>query len=216
MKSQLCLISFVVLFLLSCSGSAPVIEELQWRVLNRDDGTNRFEEISVFLRVSDLDGAEDPALITISAGDTGLVWRFPEEDWIREVEDGTEWLGLHGIIPVSGFRLPDAQYTLRLEDLAGKSSEIKFRPDPDRLQLEQIVWPEAELNNGVLKLSGPYQVGFLILRDNEYKSLNTVSASTGTVFNFPEAEWWELWFSEKDISGGFRLGPYPVSGSNAK
>lgn len=216
MRFRLYLISIAVLFLISCSGSAPVIDELQWRVLNRDNGSNRFEEISLFLRVSDLDGDEDPALITVSAGDTGLIWRFPEEDWIREIQDGSEWLGLPGIIPLSGFRLPDALYTLRLEDLAGKSSEIRFRPDPDRLPLEQLDWPEAEISNGVLKLRGPYREGILIFRDSELKSLKMVSALTGTEIDFPEAAWWELWISEKDISGGFRLGPYPVSESNTK
>lgn len=202
--------------MVSCSGSAPVIEELQWRILNRDDGSLRYEEISVFLRVSDIDGAEDPALITISAGDTGLIWRFPQEDWEREVQDGSEWLGLPGIVPLSGFRMPDVLYTLRLEDLAGKSNEISFRPDPDRSGLDQIVWPEAELTDGVLKLSGPYQEGFLILRDSEFKSLNTVSAGTGTVVNLSEAVSWELWFSEKDTSAGFRLGPYPISESDTE
>lgn len=208
--------SIAVLFLISCSGSAPVVEELHWRVLNRDDGFSRFEEISIFLRVSDLDGEEDPAMITVSAADTGLVWRFPEEDWIREMQDGSEWLGLPGIIPLSGFRMPDALYTLRLEDLAGKSSEISFRPDPDRFQLDQLDWPVAELDNGVLKLSGPYLKGFLIYRDIESQSLNVVSAVSGTEIDFPDAAWWELWFSEKDISSGFRLGPYPISGSDTK
>ena len=62
----------VVLLMFSCSGTSPVIDDIQWRILYRDDGQNRYEELSMFVRVSDPDGSEDPALITVSAGTTGL------------------------------------------------------------------------------------------------------------------------------------------------
>ncbi|MCK5250348.1 MAG: hypothetical protein KAJ98_10320 [Spirochaetaceae bacterium] len=201
----------VVLLLFSCSGTSPVIDEIQWRVLYRDDGQNRYEELSMFIRVSDPDGSEDPALITVSAGTTGLVWRFPVEEWISGTRDGAEWWGLPSMIPLFGFRLPDTLYTLRLEDLAGRSDEITFRPDPNRPSIENLKWPEVLLQNDTLLLEGPYESGSMILRDGQFNSVGVQLVSTGYRINDEEAVWWELWFPLNDTSGGFRLGPYPVS-----
>ncbi len=203
--------TIAVLFMYSCSGTAPVIEDIQWRVLYRDDGQNRYEELSMFIRVSDPDGAEDPALITVSAGSTGLIWRFPAEEWISGSQDGVEWLGLPAMIPLYRFRLPDTLYTLRLEDLAGRSDETTFRPDPDRPSIENLVWPEAELLNDTLLLDGPYDSGSLILRNDQFKRVGVQQVSSGFELSDTEAIWWELWIPLNDISGGFRLGPYPVS-----
>lgn len=208
---RIAVFTIAVLFMYSCSGTAPVIEDIQWRVLYRDDGQNRYEELSMFVRVSDPDGAEDPALITISAGSTGLIWRFPAEEWISGSQDGVEWLGLPAMIPLYGFRLPDTLYTLRLEDLAGRSDELTFRPDPDRPSIENLEWPEAELQNNTLLLDGPYDSGSLILRDDQFKPVGIQQVSSGSELSNTEAIWWEIWIPLNDITGGFRIGPYPVS-----
>jgi len=198
-----------LLLLISCSGSVPVIDDIKWRVLYRDDGVNRFEELSVFLRISDPDGPEDLSIIRISAGDSSFIWRFPRDAWLIDTVSGVEWYGLPGIIPLDGFRLPDTLYTLKLEDLAGRSDERTFRPDPDRPELEQLNWPRVYFENEVLHLEGDFDEGMLILRDESLVSLDVLKVSNGTRINKKEAVMWELWISLADTSGGFRLGPYP-------
>lgn len=211
MKKRVVFFTAVILFLISCSGTAPVIDDLKWRVLYRDDGENRFEELSLFVRGSDPDGVEDLASISVIAGSTGLIWRYPAQDWIPAVLDEVEWIGLPALIPLDEFRLPDVLYTLTLEDLAGRKDEISFRPDPDRPAYDEIKWPVAEIRNGSLLLRGQYGSGSLILRDEGFTAVEVFTAKNGSPVNLDKAAWWELWISLTGFSGGFRLGPYPVS-----
>jgi len=204
------LIPAVTAFLMfSCTGSAPVIEEMKWRILYRDDGQNRYEELSVFFRARDPDGVEDLASVSVMAGESGFIWDFPEDKWIRLREGGADWQGLPGIIPLTGFRLPDALYTFRLEDLAGRIDEITFRPDPDRLTDDELIWPEVRIEENLLHLDGPFSRGMLILRDENLGFLESGDVSDGTVVDAGDAVFWELWIPLVDTSGGFRLGPYP-------
>ena len=198
-----------VLLMISCSGTAPVIDEMEWRILFRDDGMHRYEELSVSLRISDPDGSEDLSMLTATAGSTGFIWRFPKDEWITETVSGVAWQGLPGIIPIEGSRLPDALYTFRLEDLAGRSDELTLRPDPDRSAIEDVEWPEVSIVNDVLRLKGEYDWGMLILRDENFSPLDIQKVSDGSRVTAGEALWWELWITLEDTSGGFRLGPYP-------
>jgi len=195
----------------SCSGTAPVVDEIKWRLLYRDNGEHRFEELSIFLRVSDPDGPEDLAQISVSAGESGLVWYFPESEWISRSIAGVEWQGLPSLIPLEGFRLPDTRYTVRLEDLAGRSDEITFRPDPDRPPADQLNWPRASIDEQVLILKGGYEKGVLILRDEELKPLEVLNVLDGSRISRGDAAWWELWISSEETSRGYRLGPYAFS-----
>ena len=197
--------------MISCSGTAPVIDDVKWRLLYRDNGEQRFEELSIFLRVSDPDGPEDLAQLTVSAGDSGLIWSFPGSEWLSESVAGVEWQGLPAIIPLEGFRLPDALYTVRLEDLAGRSDERTFRPDPGRPSADQVKWPRVSIDKGILHLEGDYDRGVLILRDEELKALEVLNVSDGSRISRENAVWWELWISLEDTSGGYRLGPFPFS-----
>jgi len=204
-------VSAAALLMISCSGTAPVIDDVKWRLLYRDNGMQRYEELSIFLRVSDPDGTEDLAQLSVSAGDSGLVWYFPGYEWITESIAGVEWQGLPALIPLEGFRLPDALYTIRLEDLAGRSDERTFRPDPDRPPADQVKWPRASIEKQLLHLEGDYDRGTLILRDEDFKALEVHNVGDGSRINRGNATWWELWISSEDTSGGYRLGPYPFS-----
>ncbi len=203
------LFTIVALLMISCSGTAPVIDEMEWRVLYRDDGMHRYEELSVSLRLSDPDGSEDLAMLTATAGNTGFVWRFPKDEWITEAVAGVEWQGLPGIVPLDGSRLPDTLYTFRLEDLAGRSDELTIRPDPDRSAIEDVEWPEVSIVDDVLRLKGEYDWGMLILRDENLSPLDIQKVSDGSGVTAGGALWWELWITLENTSGGFRLGPYP-------
>jgi hypothetical protein len=200
--------------LISCRGSAPSIDQIEWRVVYRDDGGHRYEELSLFLRISDPDGPEDPTSIEVRAGDTGLLWRFPREEWLTNPQGRNSWWGLPSMIPLNGQRLPDVIYTIRLEDLAGRYSETTFRPDPSRPTLDEINWPEISLQDNIVRIQGPYNEAVVILRDSEYTHLNTLTVSDGMSLDLGEAEWWEAWMPLADVSQGYRLGPYSLSGAD--
>ena len=201
----------VLLLAPGCSGSPPSIDELQWRVVYRDNGEDRFEQLMVFLRLADPDDIRDPDMITISVGDSGLLWRFPREQWGADPRGG-DWVALPPMIAQTGSRLPGGIYTLRLEDLSGKADELEFRPDPDRPDLDELTWPEASLESGMLRLSGPSDGALLILRDAEGLSRESVPVNNGSPVDVGSAESWELWIPDEIHSGGFLLGPYPTVG----
>jgi len=208
MISAVCGVFFLMI---SCSGAAPVIDGLKWRLLYRDNGDQRYEELSLFLRVSDPDGPEDLAQLSVSAGNSGLIWYFPKSEWITESIEGVEWQGLPALIPLEDFRLPDTLYTIRLEDLAGRSDELTFRPDPNRPSADQVEWPGVSIDKQQLHLEGAYERGTLILRDEELKTLEVHDVRDGSRVSRGNAAWWELWISSEDTSGGYRLGPYRFS-----
>jgi len=205
-------IAAAVFLLFSCQRSAPQIDELKWRLLYRDTGVNRYEELAIFVRASDRDGSEDLEQLTVSAGNTGLIWRFNSDEWIRDIdvreeEDG--WIGLPAIIHLEGFSLPEELYTLTLKDRTGESHEITFRPDPNRPRLVEISWPKARIENKILLLEGPYKEGTLIFRNKDFSFNQVLEAINGIAIDVQgSAYWWELWIPLPERASGFRLGPF--------
>jgi|GEM_PF-639670 len=199
--------------LLSCQRSAPQIDELQWRLLYRDTGVSRYEELAIFVRASDRDGPEDLEQLTVSAGDTGLIWSFDSDEWVKDFdgvrEEEYRWIGLPAIIPLGGFSLPEELYTLTLKDRTGESYRITFRPDPNRPRLAEIEWPEARIGNGIFFLEGPYEEGTLIFRNKDLSFNQALGATSGIVISKDSsAHWWEVWIPLPERASGFRLGPY--------
>lgn len=203
---SLALISLFLFF--SCSGSSPSIDELKWQVLLRDDGENRYEQLMVFARFSDPDSHVDPDLVTVRVDGTGLVWRFRREQWTEDPKGG-EWWGLPPMVAQSGFRIPDGRYTLILEDLAGRSAEMQFRPDPRRPGIDDIEWPEVEIVSGTLRLSGDFPMAVLNLRNTEGLMVEAIPAVNGIQIEMEGVDSWELQVPGKNGSGGFLSGPFP-------
>jgi len=202
-----------VFILLSCQRTPPQIDELQWRLLYRDNGVNRYEELAIFVRISDRDGPEDLEQITVSAGDTGLIWRFGSDQWLKDIDMEEEygWVGLPAIIPLEGFDLPEELYTVTLKDRTGESQRITFRPDPNRPRLFEIEWPRARIENGIFLLEGPYEEGILIFRNEDLTLNQTFEAASDIVIDLQgDAHWWEVWIPLTKWTSGFRLGPFPL------
>jgi len=199
-------------FFFSCQRSAPQIDELRWRLLYRDTGVNRYEELAIFVRASDRDGSEDLEQLTVLAGNTGLIWRFSSDEWVKDVDMPEEehgWIGLPAIIPLEGFSLPEELYTLTLKDRTGESQSITFRPDPRRPRLPEIEWPRARIEDGIFLLEGPYEGGILIFRHKDFVFNQMLEATSGTAIDLNgDAHWWEVWIPLPERSSGFRLGPF--------
>lgn len=194
-----------------CSGLEPEIEEFQRQVLLRDDGANRYEELTVFVRVSDPDDEQDPAVMVITAGDTGLKWSFHRDQWIPVYVEDRAWWGLPGMIPYSGSRLPDVLYTLTLSDLAGHETRITFRLPPERPTVDEAQWPRANVSGTKLRFSGGDESSRLIFRAANGDFLNVIPAFDDMEFTPRDAASWEIWSGPRAGADGFRLGPYSLS-----
>lgn len=210
MKLFYIFIYFAVLALLSCSGSEPVIDEIDWRLINRDDGKFRHEEILLFMRVSDPDDESDPNEVLITAKDTGYQWRFIREQWISMNIHDVQWWGMPSMIPLTGSKMPDALYLVTLYDLAGRRAESTFRPDPGRPDINSIQWPKAEIRNNRLRLENVQGSPRLILKNSAMEFYQDSEAVDGMLID-SSAAWWELWINLGDSGSGLRLGPYSVA-----
>ena len=204
------LASFAAL-LTACSGLEPEIEEFQRRVLLRDDGSDRYEELTLFVRVSDPDDEQDPAVITVTAGDTGLRWSFHRNRWISVYVEDRYWWGMPGMIPYSGSRLPDVLYTITLSDLAGHQAQVNFRLPPERPAVEDVQWPQAGVSRNRLRFSGEDESAQLIFRSAGGDFLNILPISDNMEFIPYDAASWEVWSGPAAGTDGFRLGPYSLT-----
>ena len=200
----------LVLLFMSCSGLAPTIEELDWRLIYRDDGQFKREEILIFMRISDPDDDTDPSRVIISAKDTGLKWSFNREQWISLQNDGVQWWGLPAMIPLEGEDLPDSLYVVLLTDLAGKSVQTQFRLNPERPNINAITWPLAEVDSGILRLSNYQGEAKLITRNANKQVVQIIDATQNMPLNSDDL-WWEIWISLGDTRSGIRIGPYSTS-----
>ena len=191
MKPVSVLLPALLLFLVSCSGSGPSIDEMKWKVVLRDDGETRYEQLMVFARFSDPDSSEDPALAVVAVDGTDLIWRFERPSW-SEDPSGGGWWGLPPMASPTGYRLPDGIYRLRLEDLAGRSAELEFRPDPSRPLRDEIVWPAAAVADGRLNLEPSNPGARILIRNSEGALVESLPAADGTAVEMMEGGSWEL------------------------
>ncbi|OQX29305.1 MAG: hypothetical protein B0D92_04490 [Spirochaeta sp. LUC14_002_19_P3] len=202
------LLTFIVL---GCSEAPPTIDQVDWRIVYRDNGF-RYEELMLFMRVSDPDDDEDPNEVTVIAQDTGFLWKFERNEWTQIDRDGTTWWGMPGMIPYSGSTLPNALYKVILKDLAGQTVETSFRLNSSRPQIFSIKWPTVNIENNRLSYSGSYSNPLLILRAENHSMLSKTRANNGYVIQNADAVWWEIWISLTDSGNGIRLGPYRLAG----
>jgi len=203
-------IFFLILILFfSCGGAKPEIMQIEWRTVMRDDGITRFEELDIYLDIYDPDGKDDLAAISIYPQNTDLVWSQPVKNLKYIKKEGISWL-VYPPLRGTGRELPEALYVIKLEDLAGQCTEFTFRPEPPFSDFNSIQWPEASINNGILELTGLYNSAELFLRDEELKSLKSITVKNGSRVDLTSAAYWELWIPLESVSSGFRLGPYPV------
>ncbi len=205
------LLPFVLLTLwifASCSGSTPSLESVDWRILLRDDGNFRGEELYVYFRASDADGSEDLSRVTVRAGESGLLWSFDAGEWIPDAGGESGWWGLPPMRPADGSRIPDGLYTVELEDLSGALDTLSFRPDSRRTTIEEAQWPRAGLENGFVKLDAGFSPATLILRSPDGQVVSYLPVTDGTEVDMSKADTWELWIPLENVRSGYRLGPY--------
>lgn len=203
---------FILVAWNACSGSPPDIVDLRWRIIYRDDGFDRYEELAVFIRSEDPDGDKDLALLTITPRDTALTWRLSPEEWAREAGVEASWFGSSRIVREDRGRLPDTVWTVRLEDLAGRYDEMSFRIDADRPEADAMEWPTARIRGRRFVIEGPYEEAAVLFRNPDGKVLQTLSLKDGDeIGELSGAVTWEAWISLDEVSRGILLGPYRLA-----
>lgn len=142
-----------------CAGEPPAISRVLARItLSRDVQNNTTEEtLSVFLVASDPDGIEDLAAFTVIQDEAELFWKVEASQWVKATAEGETWIGTNTLSVPPGLPVPGGDYRVVLQDAAGETVEQAFALPADRPAAADMSFPRAEVKNGIIVVSGPYE-----------------------------------------------------------
>jgi hypothetical protein len=146
-------------FLAGCAGKPPAISRVFARLTcSRDVQTKRTTEtLSVFLVASDPDGMEDLSAFYVISDDAELFWRIDSGHWVTATAEGEKWIGTNALSAPDTLPIPGGDYRVVLQDDAGETVEQTFTIPSDRTPAADLVYPRAEVKNGTIVVSGPYE-----------------------------------------------------------
>jgi len=116
-------LTFINMTLLSCSRSAPQIQNYTLKLIYNETADGIQEQLSLFVLAQDEDGKEDLDTLYLINDDQQLYWTLKASDWLTVNKDGQLWVGSHSIAMVEGQPLPRGLYRLILTDQGGDRTE---------------------------------------------------------------------------------------------
>lgn len=139
--SKLFLLLCLILFLGSCSDSAPKISQTFWQLnLVHDQKTGKNSQaLTIFVMASDEDGVDDMDKMYVINDDNQLCWEVSGKDLrIEKYGENEVWMGSNFItMPDPQEKFPGGTYRIMLLDSSGEraktsiviSNNIKSAPD---------------------------------------------------------------------------------------
>lgn len=120
-------ISLLTLFFSGCSGNAPVITDVRWRLTAFHDpqSSRTGEYLSLAVFASDDDGQDDLESISLVNGEHELYWQASVEDWVVRQIRQQSWIVLEKLAGPGG-RIPRGGYRIILRDYGGAQAERSF------------------------------------------------------------------------------------------
>ncbi|MFP4364769.1 MAG: hypothetical protein ACLFR1_12985 [Spirochaetia bacterium] len=157
MKRAILLLSTaLVLAFTSCGGAEPEIAQLAWQLNYRLDPQleDVYEELSVFLHISDEDGVDDIENIHIIHDTSELYWTLNENNWHVSDRSDEYWIGSNTIRNQDYSELPRGGYRLLVTDTAGERTEEAIFIAPDK-EADPDSFPEIIEDEGTYSLHAP-------------------------------------------------------------
>ena len=114
---------FINLTLISCSRSAPQIQNYTYKLIYNETAGGIQEQLSLFVLAQDEDGKEDLDRLYIINDEQQLYWTLSSSDWLTVTKDNQLWVGSNSISMVDGHSLPRGLYRLILTDQGGDRAE---------------------------------------------------------------------------------------------
>ena len=174
-------ILFLLILLLtsSCSNNLPQVSQLVWElfVIAPDSQGGGYEELSLYLQVSDEEGIEDIEEIFIINDEHLLYWKLNQENWSRREIDGDTWLGSSSLRHVGGF--PRDSYRYLVIDKTGDRVEGEFVLNLRRSGGDKI-FPRAEFIGQRIILHGSSEELFLSFFSGDGVGLELLKLSPGS------------------------------------
>lgn len=120
----ICFSIFVVCSgIMACSGEAPALLSLSYRLETVYEKGVWQERMRLFLLVDEKDGPGDIAEIHLACDQEELLWKMEKEAVVTLRSEGEVWMGHPGLSMPGGKPFPGAYYRVILIDAAGKSAE---------------------------------------------------------------------------------------------
>ncbi len=117
-----------VLYLSTCSGNPPTINEVEFQlnlIDNKENG-ELYESLSFFFHAEDEDGEEDFKELYLINDDDFTVWEIPSEQWLNYEDQNINWIGFNGLRASGEGHFTEGNYRVLLIDLGGDRDEYPF------------------------------------------------------------------------------------------
>jgi hypothetical protein len=197
----------------ACSRAEPVIQ-YQFAQLVYYENADGFEErLTFFVLPDDPDGLDDLDELWLYHDGEGLAWRMTRADWVERQEDGKLWIGVYGLAPPSGEKLPGGLYRAVIIDKGGERSERTFGFEVP--QTPHYPFPQLSIAEGIYTIKTDYPALFFTGygEDGAYLTTIAVSELTGRVadlrFSSPVISF-ALWADDPERSTAAFTKTYPV------
>ncbi len=203
----------------ACSGSPPLIQNLEWMpVFTRDSHEGRIiQELNFYAQLEDEDGLEDIDSLTIYKDDQGWFWTLTPETWVFRTTGGETWLGSGGL--TRGGALPGGKYRFVVRDRSGQKSEKIFRLDSPVLEGEALIFPKALVVEDHLDLDSAEKEPVVLWFYNKEGSMIKEVYTRGGRFPLSDfldsgqkkqAWWFMIYWQDEQGGYGMKSGPFYI------
>jgi hypothetical protein len=169
----------------ACSRAEPVIQYQYAQLVYYETADGVEERLTFFVLPDDPDGLEDLDELWLYHDGEGLSWRILRTDWIERREDGKLWIGVYGLAPPSGEKLPAGLYRAVIIDKGGERSERTFGFEIP--QTPHYPFPQITVAEGTYTIMTDYPELFFTGygEDGAYLTTIAVPALTGRIADLP-------------------------------
>jgi hypothetical protein len=162
--------SFIIILFLSCSVSAPVIKQQEWKILFIKDLEKDiiYESLQVFIHCYDEDGENDIETLYFISDESGIYWEINSENWEEKIIDKVKWIGSSSFVMPDRSPIPRNTFRVHVRDLAGETVEDKIHISKRIVDTKELKFPELKINDNNYFLK-KYEIGTIYIYSGDEK-----------------------------------------------
>lgn len=201
--------------LLSCSGEAPQLIQLQWMLVDRADveGTFLREELFIYAQGADEEGVQDLAQISLFYPENDLQWRLGEGQFQLLKIQNENWWGYPNLVMPLGKDFTTGTYRMEIEDRSGQKSSMEFLLERPGGEPSSFRSPGVSLTEETIGITDPDFRDWMLLFYQDNRLIRSDYVSSRQAWDIPEelkeVEWdlYLLYVDDRYLTG-WKQGPY--------
>lgn len=176
-----CLIG--VFMFISCTGSAPQIQQTYWQLnVVNDESSNRiYESLTLFLHLVDEDGVEDIDSVYLIHDKAELFWTLNELSWQSLDLSGETWFGTNRLTMHDYQAFPRGTYRLIVSDKAGEKDRSEIYIGIASIDARNTSFPTGRFQEKKIVINSVYQDHTLWITDNAGDVIKIFTTDSTTV-----------------------------------